>query len=223
MVARLIASPYRVRSVLTTSRGLRALGDELGSVEAPVYLVPQDLMEAICGFDFHRGVLAVGERRPQPDLVSAVAGAELVLGVEGVTDTENLGSLFRNAAAFGVGAVVVDRSSADPLYRRAVRVSMGQVLRLRFCRVPTMAGGASELRTLGFEVLALTPQEGAEGIATVGPGAPRVLLVGSEGHGLSDAALAVADRRVRIPMAPGADSLNVAVAAAVALHHLRGD
>ncbi len=142
--------------------------------------------------------------------------------VEGVTDNENVGGLFRNAAAFGVAGVVLDATSADPLYRRSVRVSMGHVLRLPFTRVPDATAAIGTLRGLGFEVLALTPAAGAEEIRTVAATDRRVLLVGAEGPGLSARALAAADRRVRIAMAAGVDSLNVATAAAVALHHLSG-
>lgn len=220
VIRHLLESPYPLRAVLATIRGLAALEDVRARIEAPVYLVSQALMTSIAGFRFHRGVLASAGRRPQPDLATVVHGAGLVLMVEGVTDNENLGSLFRNAAAFGVGGVVLDATSADPLYRRSVRVSMGHVLRLPFTRVPDAAAAVATLRSLGFEVLAMTPAAGAEDITTLGPGGRRVLLVGAEGPGLSVGALAGADRRVRIAMAAGVDSLNVATAAAVALHHL---
>ena len=222
VVRHLLQSPYPVRALLATAHGLRALDDVLPQVKAPVYLVGQDLMTSIAGFRFHRGVLATAGRRPPPDLAPVVAGAGQVLMAEGVTDNENLGSLFRNAAAFGVAGVVLDATSADPLYRRSVRVSMGHVLRLPFTRVPDAPAAIAELRRLGFEILALTPGAGAEDIRTVGPGGRRVLLVGAEGPGLSERALAAADLRVRIAMAAGVDSLNVATAAAVALHHLGG-
>jgi tRNA G18 (ribose-2'-O)-methylase SpoU len=221
VVRHLLQSPYPVRALLVTTQGLRALDDVLPQVRAPVYLVAQDLMTSIAGFRFHRGVLATAGRRPSADLATVVAGAGLVLMVEGVTDNENLGALFRNAAAFGVAGVVLDATSADPLYRRSVRVSMGHVLRLPFTRVPDATAAIAALRTLGFEILALTPAPGAEDITDVGPGGRRVLLVGAEGPGLSSRALAAADRRVRIAMAADVDSLNVATAAAIALHHLR--
>ncbi|MDP1803822.1 MAG: TrmH family RNA methyltransferase, partial [Acidimicrobiales bacterium] len=136
VVRHLLESPYPVRAVLATAQGLAALDDVLARLEAPVYLVSQALMTSIAGFRFHRGVLASAGRLPPPDLATGVDGAGLVLVVEGVTDNENLGTLFRNAAAFGVAGVVLDATSADPLYRRSVRVSMGHVLRLPFTRVP---------------------------------------------------------------------------------------
>lgn len=220
VIRQLLQSRFPVRAVLLTAQGLAALQDDLRGLDAPVYLVSQAIMTSIAGFHFHRGALASAERRPSPDLATVVDGADLVLMAEGVSDNENLGALFRNAAAFGVDAVVLDATSADPLYRRSVRVSMGQVLRLPFTRVPSAVDGIDRLRDMGFEVLALTPSTSADDVRTIVPRDRHVLLVGAEGRGLSDAALAAADRRVRITMASGVDSLNVATAAAIVLHHL---
>jgi tRNA G18 (ribose-2'-O)-methylase SpoU len=223
VIRQLLLSPFPVRAMLATDHGLRGLEDVLGQVEAPVYVVSQELMTAIAGFRFHRGALASAVRLPHPELATVVAGAGLILMTEGVSDNENLGALFRNAAAFGVAGVVLDATSADPLYRRSVRVSMGHVLRLPFTRVTDASAAIGDLQARGFEVLALTPAAGADDIRTLRPPTrPRVLLVGAEGPGLSYRALAAADRQVRIAMASGVDSLNVATAAAVALHHLRG-
>ena len=222
VIRQLLRSHYPVRAVLVTDQGWAALEDELPRVEVPVYRVSQELMTTVTGFHFHRGALASAERRPHPDLATAVEGAGLVVMAEGVTDNENLGALFRNAAAFGVAAVVLDATSADPLYRRSVRVSMGQVLRLPFTRVADSVEAVGRLQGLGFEVLALTPAPTAEDVRTVPRRPGQVLLVGAEGPGLSDAALAAADRRLRIAMSGDVDSLNVATAAAVALHHLAG-
>ena len=220
VIRRLVRSPYRVRAVLATPQGLAALHGDLDTVDAPVYSVSQDLMTSIAGFHFHRGALASAERRPQPGLDEVAAGTDLLLMVEGVSDNENLGALFRNAAAFGVVGVVLDSTSADPLYRRCVRVSVGQVLHLPFARVPDAAGAVGALKAVGFEILALTPASDADDIRTVAARPRQALLVGAEGPGLTGPALAAADRRARIAMAPGVDSLNVATAAAVALHHL---
>jgi len=221
VIRHLLRSPYRLRSVMVTSQGLAALEADLTGVEAPVYLVSQDVMTGVAGFHFHRGALASADRRPEPtDLLDVAGPADLVVMAEGVNDHENLGALFRNAAAFGAGAVVVDRTSADPLYRRSVRVSMGQVLRVPFGRVPDAAEAVRRLQGAGYEVLALTPSPEAVDIRELVPRPRQVLLVGSEGPGLSAGALTAADRQVRIAMAPDVDSLNVATAAAVALHHL---
>ncbi|HEV3400996.1 MAG TPA: RNA methyltransferase [Acidimicrobiales bacterium] len=220
VVRHLLRSPYRLRSVLVTDRGLRALGPELASVGAPVHRVSQAVMDAICGFHFHRGVLAAADRRPLPSLSEVAADARSLVLVEGVNDNENLGSIFRNAAALGVDGVVLDPTAADPLYRRTVRVSMGHVLRVPFTRVTDWPAALAWLRAIGFELLALTPAADAQDVRTVEGRHHQALLVGSEGAGLSPTALAAADRRVRVAMAPGVDSLNVATAVAIVLHQL---
>jgi len=221
VIRHLLRSQFRLRSVVVTPKGLAALAGDLGGVDVPVYLLPQAVMTGVAGFHFHRGALASADRPRSPgDLLEVVDGAPLVLMAEGVTDNENLGALFRNAAAFGAGAVVVDRTAADPLYRRSIRVSMGQVLRLPFTRVDNMPAAVRRLQATGYEVLALTPSPDAIDIGDVSPGHPVALLVGAEGPGLCPASLATADRRVRITMASDVDSLNVATAAAVALHRL---
>ena len=162
-----------------------------------------------------------------PSVAEVVVDASRVLVLEGVNDHENVGSLFRNAAAFGVDAVVLDPTTADPLYRRATRVSLGHVLRVPFARVSEGGWPAvlDDLRAAGLTTVALTPSREAEPLSRlVADALPRVaLLVGSEGPGLSSTALAAADRRVRIPMAAGTDSVNVATAAAIALAALHGD
>ena len=220
VIRHLLRSPYRVRSLLLTPRRLGVLAGDLEGVGAPVYVGTQEVVDAVSGFHLHRGALASAHRRPLPDAAGLAAGARRVVVTEGVGDHENLGALFRNAAAFGAGAVVLDPASADPLYRRAIRVSMGHVLRVPFARARRWPGVLADLRGLGFEVIALTPGPDAEDLATVAPRARQALVVGAEGGGLSAAAVAAADRRVRIPMAPGVDSLNVATAAAVALYRL---
>lgn len=222
VVRQLLASDYPLRSILVTERGLRALAPEIDALRGPVLVADQSVLDAVCGFHFHRGALASADRRALPDLESLAAEADLLLLLEGVNDHENLGALFRNAAAFGVGAVALDATCADPLYRRAVRVSMGHVLRMPYARVADWRSTLPVLRELGFETVALTPATDAEDVGEVAPRPRRALLVGSEGWGLTAATLAAADRRVRIPIAPGVDSLNVATAAAVALHRLAG-
>lgn len=220
VIRQLLRSPYAVRSVVVTASALAKLEGDLVGVDAPVYVVSQDVMGALTGFHFHRGALASAGRGRPATLDEAVAGADLVVVTEGVNDNENLGGLFRNAGAFGAGAVVLDHTSADPLYRRSVRVSMGQVLRVPFARVDVAADAVRALQDRAFEVLALTPAANADDVATVATRPRQALLVGAEGPGLTAASLAAADRRVRIPMAAGVDSLNVATAAAVALHRL---
>jgi len=220
VVRRLLASDYRVRALLVTDRGLRSLDGALDLVDVPVYLATQAAVDAIGGFNFHRGALASADRRPLPDLATLAHDADLAVMIEGVNDHENLGALFRNAAAFGAGAVVLDPTTADPLYRRSTRVSMGNVLTLPYGRAQEWPGAIARLQGLGFQVLALTPSVEADDIRSVAVRARQAVLVGAEGPGLSAAALAAADRRIRVTMAPGVDSLNVATAAAVVLHHL---
>ncbi len=218
VVQRLLGSPYPVRAVLGVPARLAALAGELAAVDAPVYQASADVMTRTVGFHLNRGVLAAADRAPERTPAELLAGARRVLALEGVNDHENLGALFRNAAALGVDAVLLGPRCADPLYRRSVRVSMGHVLRVPFARGPLSA-----LPAAGLPVLALTPQPPSVPLSTVDRDRPRVaLLVGAEGPGLTAAALALADTRVRIPMAPGVDSLNVATAAAIALHHLTG-
>jgi len=220
VVRRLVRSDYRLRALLVTERGLRSLEGALDPVDAPAYLATQDVVDAIGGFNFHRGALASADRRPLPDLATVAAATDLAVLIEGVNDHENLGALFRNAAAFGAGAVVLDPTTADPLYRRSTRVSMGHVLSLAYTRARDWPGAIARLQGLGFEVLALTPSTEAADVRTVAVTPRQALLVGAEGPGLTPAALRAADRQIRIAMAPGVDSLNVATAAAVALHHL---
>jgi tRNA G18 (ribose-2'-O)-methylase SpoU len=220
VINHLLRSTYRVRSLLVTERGLRALDGDVGALDVPVYVADQVVLDRICGFNFHRGALASAGRQPLPAIDDLVATATLVLVIEGVNDHENMGALFRNAAAFGVDAVLLDPTSCDPLYRRSIRVSVGQVLRTRFTRAPEWPGAIGAVQRGGFDVLALTPDGGAVDVRTIERAPRQAVLVGAEGTGLSPHALAAADRRARMVMAPGVDSLNVATAAAVALHEL---
>jgi tRNA G18 (ribose-2'-O)-methylase SpoU len=220
----LLASGHTVRSVLVESRRLDELAPLLEDVDAPIYAASVDVIKAMAGFAFHRGVLALAERRPPLAVDDITRGARRLLVTEGVNDFENLGSLYRNAAAFGVDGVVLDPTTAEPLYRRVVRVSMGHVLTVPTARTARddWPSALATLVTEGFTVLALTPGADAEAIDDVvrAPPVRWALLVGAEGPGLTAGALRAASRCVRIPLAPGVDSLNVATAAAIALHRL---
>lgn len=215
---------WGVESVLVLDTKLDRLEGLFGSSGAAVYVAGRDVLAAVAGFPVHRGVLAIARRPAPAEARSLAAGTALALVVEGVNDHENLGSLFRNAAAFGVGAVLMDPSTCDPLYRRSVRVSVGNVLRVPFARLDPWPGALGDLSGEGFTIAALTPQgdvalDEAAGLLAGAPGRVAV-LVGSEGEGISEAALERATIRVRIPMAAGVDSLNVSTAAAVALSRL---
>jgi tRNA G18 (ribose-2'-O)-methylase SpoU len=220
-IERLLAlRTWPVRSVLVTPKMAARLPTH--ALAAPVYVASPEVLQQVVGFDLHRGAVASVTRPPPQDPAEVVAGARLVAVLEGVNDHENLGALFRNAAAFGVDAVLLDPTTADPLYRRSVRVSMGHVLAVPFARLPPLPGGLDVLSHAGLTTVALTPGPGSEPLRLLDPATlgPVAVLLGAEGPGLSPAVLDTADRRVHIPMQPGVDSLNVATAAAIAWHHL---
>jgi tRNA G18 (ribose-2'-O)-methylase SpoU len=222
VIQRLLQSDLRVRSVLVSPRGLRLLADDLAAADVPTYLASPEVLRAIVGFDLHRGAVAVAERPAPLAVGEALAGTRLAAVLEGVNDHENLGAVARSAVALGVEALVLSPDCADPLYRRSVRVSMGHVLRLPTARLAPWPEGLGALRDAGWAVVALTPDPAApllEELA-LADGQRVAVLLGAEGPGLTPAALAAADHRVRIAMAPGVDSLNVAHAAAIAFHHL---
>jgi tRNA G18 (ribose-2'-O)-methylase SpoU len=184
-------------------------------------VAPQAALDALVGFSIHRGVIALGERgEPRdPRALVAAAGPGVVVGLVGVNNHDNVGGVFRNAAAFGARAVLLDQASCDPLYRKAVRVSVGGALVTPFARTSDGAELVELLEREGYDVIALSPR-GAEPLATLsGLGPRRALLLGAEGPGLP-APLLDRLRGVRIPMAAGFDSLNVAVASGIALHAL---
>ncbi|KAB1077048.1 RNA methyltransferase [Methylobacterium soli] len=217
------ASRFATESILLAPERLDSLADAISAVRAPppVYLAAKAVMSAVAGFPIHRGVLAVGIRGSAPDPVALVAPAPapaLVLGLAGLTNHDNVGGLLRNAAAFGADAVLLDAETCDPLYRKAIRVSAGAALITPFARLPRGADWLGLADALGLVPLALSPG-GSETLADL-PALPRVLLLlGTEGPGLPGGLMARA-RTVRIPMAAGFDSLNVATAGAIALHHL---
>jgi tRNA G18 (ribose-2'-O)-methylase SpoU len=221
VVQRMLASRFTPLALLGTDRRLAELGDDLADGPAPYYRVSADVMAQAVGFHLNRGVLAAARRVPEPGIAQLVDGARTIAVLEGVNDHENLGSIFRNAAGLGVDAVVFGSGCADPLYRRAVRVSMGHALLVPYARTADWPADLVVLKDSGFRLLALTPHHEAlplpDAMAAVRD--QRVaLLVGAEGPGLTAAALRVSDMRVRIPMSRGTDSLNVATAAALAFY-----
>lgn len=216
------ADRFTVRSVLVTEAARAGLADAFETRPAvPVYVIAQDAMSAVVGFHIHRGCLALAER-PVPELLdeARLDGLSRVLVIEGVSNPDNIGGLFRNAAAFGVDLVVLGPRCGDPLYRKAIRTSMGASLLVRCAEAASWPDAIVTLKHAGFQVLALTPAAEATPLVRITPAARVALMLGSEGEGLSDAALAASDIRARIPMSTRIDSLNVATAAAVALHHL---
>jgi tRNA G18 (ribose-2'-O)-methylase SpoU len=222
VVRRLLTSRrFRTRSLLLTPPARLGLADVLASVPSlPVFVVSQQAMTSVTGFNIHRGCLAAGER-PAPYRWQDVAGGAVRLVVaEGVANADNVGGIFRNAVALGAGAVLLGPGCADPLYRKAIRTSMGATLQAPFASMEDWPADLSRLKSLGFELLALTPSADARPLRHMDAPARVALLVGHEGEGLSDAALAAADVRARIPMAEGVDSLNVATAVAIALYEI---
>jgi len=228
----LTVSRFRTRSVFVTPAGLEGIRDALlrAPRPAPVYLASQRLMNDVVGYDMHRGCLAEGERGPEAELESLwdMSGQppRLCVVLEDVTNPENVGGVFRNALAFGAGAVLLTPRSVDPLYRRSIRVSMGAALRVPFARAARWPEELPRLRAAGVAVVALEARRGgALPLAELElPAGTRgvALLVGCEGSGLSQAARQQASICVTIPMAPGIDSLNTATATGIALHHLAG-
>lgn len=216
VIRRATRAGYRLRSLLLDPKLARLA--ELADGNVPVYVGAPAVLEAVTGFHVHRGALASVARRALPDPAALVEAASRLVVLEGINNATNLGAVVRCAAALGMDGLLLDPTSADPLFRRSVRVSMGEVFALPWTRLANWPGGLDLLRATGFTVLALTPDETAEPLDEVDVGGlDRVaVLLGAEGPGLSAAAQGGADRRVRIPMSGGVDSLNVAAAAAVA-------
>ena len=213
-------------SVLVTPTALGALSDLLtDSRPWPVYVCSQPIVRAVTGFAFHRGCLALARRAEATASCGQVAGGSRVIALEGVGNPDNIGGLFRVAAAMAADGVILDRTCADPLYRKAIRTSMGSTLRVPFLRVHDWMAGLKELRARGLRLVALSPDPSAASIHLFKPvaGERLVLMLGAEGSGLTPSTMALADARVRIPMHPRADSLNVVVAAGIALFALRTD
>jgi tRNA G18 (ribose-2'-O)-methylase SpoU len=225
VVQRLLGSPYPVRAVIGVQHRIHALEADLAGHDVPAYVVSKWALSDVVGFRVTRGVLASARRPPAPSMDDVLARARRVAVLEGLNDFENLGALFRNAAAFGVEAVLLDARCADPLYRRSVRVSMGHVLRVPFAVLPPGphdGGAPTALRRLserGFTTIALTPGGDAD-LRALRPDGSWAVVLGAEGPGLTQAAMHASSVRARIPMASGVDSLNVATAAAVAFSHL---
>ncbi|MET0273941.1 MAG: RNA methyltransferase [Phenylobacterium sp.] len=216
------AGRHPLRSVLVAEHRVESLAEVLGALppDMPVYAASQPVMDAIVGFPIHRGVLAHGERAdvPAEALLAALPASALVVGLSAIANHDNMGGIFRNAAAFGADAVVLDADCCDPLYRKAIRVSVGAALTIPFARLAPAQNLAAALAGAGFEVLALSPRGEVE-LDEVRPAARTAILFGAEGPGLSPATLARA-RTVRIEMAAGFDSLNVATTSGIVLHRL---
>jgi tRNA G18 (ribose-2'-O)-methylase SpoU len=225
VIRRAIGAGYRVRSMLVAQDRLAAAADLVRDCPAPAYVVPVPVAERLTGFHVHRGALASMYRRPLPAVADVVAGADRIVVLEDIVEHGNVGGIFRCAAALGVECVILSPRCADPLYRRAVKVSMGAVFAIPYARLADWHGGLAELRAAGFRLLALTPDQSAVPLGRARHGLRAALLLGTEGDGLSSRWLDEADEAVCIPMAAGAmaagvDSLNVVAAAAIACQWL---
>jgi tRNA G18 (ribose-2'-O)-methylase SpoU len=217
------ASRFRARAILATPAARLALAPRLAAPGAPlVFTAEEALLQEVVGHALHRGAVAVAERgaplAPADVIASARAAGRPLLVCEKVSDPDNVGALFRNAVAFAAGGVLL-AGGGDPLYRKAVRTSMGACLELPFAACERWPDALGDVRAAGYRVVALAPRA-ERAIDDVPPAPLTALLVGSEGGGLSTAALAAGDLAVRIPIAARVDSLNVASAAAIALHRL---
>jgi tRNA G18 (ribose-2'-O)-methylase SpoU len=221
VLRRALRAGYAPRSFLVDVKRVEQLA-EVATEPAPMYTASQEVLEQATGFHVHRGVLASFHRQPLLDAGDVLAGAQRVAILEDINNHTNLGAIFRGAAALGLDAVLLSPSCADPLYRRSVRVSMGEVFAVPYARLAPWPDALQQVRVAGFGVLALTPAPDAVPIQRLDAAARArpALLLGAEGPGLSRRALAASDLRVTIPMHRGVDSLNVAAAAAVAFWEL---
>lgn len=216
-------SRFEIESLLLGEGRVEGLNDALHSLpsEVPVYIANRQVMDAIVGFPIHRGILAIAKRPVMPPVEALLAGLPekaLVVVMVGLANHDNVGGIFRNAAAFGADAVLLDQETCDPLYRKAIRVSVGGALVVPFTRAPSADVLVQALEGASFEVIALSPS-GKEVLSEVQPARRTALLLGAEGPGLPPDLMA-RTRTVSIPMSGGFDSLNVATTSGIALHHL---
>ncbi len=229
VIERALEAAHRPRSFLMEDKWLDALMPLLESVGAgesgdvPVYVASREILHGITGFNVHRGALAAMHRPPLPSVADLLAARDprVVVILEDIVDHTNVGAIFRSCAALGADAVLVTPRCADPLYRRSVRVSMGTVFQVPWTRIASWPDGVADLRDRGFTVAALALSDQAVPLDEFSPRGPVALVLGTEGDGITEPALDAADVHVRIPMAGGVDSLNVAAASAVALWALR--
>lgn len=218
VISRALAAGHRPRSVLVSERWLESV-KPLVSVAVPIFVAPTAVLEAVTGYDVHRGALAAMHRPALASVADVVKDARVVVVLEGIVDHTNVGAIFRSVAGLGADAVIVAPTCADPLYRRSVKVSMGTVFQVPWTRADKWPGVLEDVKAAGFTVAALALADDAVDLRSfTAAGHERVALVlGTEGDGLSREAIAAADHIVTIPMAGAVDSLNVAAASAVAV------
>lgn len=221
VIRRALAAGHRPRSFLLTQRWLDDLTDVVENLEAEVFVATEDLIETITGFHVHRGALGAFERPLPLSLEQLLNTASKIFVIEDVTDHANVGAIFRNGAGLGFDAIVLAPRAADPFYRRAIKVSMGAVFALPFARVEDWQGLPELLKAKGFTSIALCLDNDAVDFENISPTGKIAVLLGSEGHGLSNHWLGGADIKAKIEMQNEIDSLNVAATSAIAAWHLR--
>ncbi len=227
-VVRRLLSARRVqfRSLLLNDAALHGLSDVLEetNTSVEVYVAPLDVIAGATGFNMHRGCLALAERPADVPLDAVLATSALIVVLERVVDPDNVGSVFRNAEAFGADAVLLSPGCCDPLYRKALKTSSGAALMVPFASAEPWPDALERLRAAGFTIAAMTPGEGATDlgvfVATERVRGRVAVLFGTEGHGLTAGSIARAEVRLRIPISRGVDSLNIATAAGIALHRI---
>lgn len=224
VVVRVLLGPrsrHRPVSLLIAEKRVASLASLVATAEIPVYAASQAAMDRVVGFPIHRGILALGRRAPVEqagDVLAGLGSRALVVVLSGIANHDNMGGVCRNAAAFGADAVILDGDCCDPFYRKAIRVSVGAALTLRFARVAAIGEALDGLAANGFATLALSPA-GAEALSDIARPNRIAVVFGAEGPGLPPTVLA-RTRTVRIAMAQGVDSLNVATASGIVLHRL---
>ena len=225
VIEKLVASAaHRADSLLIAAHRIDSLADVLGRLDraTPVYAASQQVIDAVAGFRLHRGLLAVGRRVDPPDaerLLASLPARATIVVLAGIANHDNMGGIFRNAAAFGTGAILLDATCCDPLYRKAIRVSVGAALLIPYARAPHGTELLALVRRHGFDPIALSPR-GELPLSRLTPRERNAVMLGAEGPGLAEGVMACATT-VRIDMADGFDSLNVATASGIVLHHLR--
>jgi tRNA G18 (ribose-2'-O)-methylase SpoU len=221
---RALRAGHLPRSVLSLGGSVDDAVAAVGDHNIPIFVGPGELLAGLTGYVLHRGLIASMHRPPLPDLRALLAGARRVVVLENVADPTNVGAIFRSVAAIGADAVLVTPRCSDPFYRRAIRVSMGTVLQVPWTRTGDWESTRAALAGAGFHIAALALTDDAVDLREFAATAPErvALVLGAEGEGLTPEAVAAADTVVRIPMAHGIDSLNVAATAAVAMYALAG-
>ncbi len=222
-VLRLLASPCRTASLFVSEKRLGRIAPFVPA-GTPLYVAAEELLARAPGFTFNRGVIACGIRQPLPapeQLVAQLRPPALVVVCAGIGDAENLGQIVRTSAALGAGALLIGEGTIDPFYRRVIRVSMGALFTLPIAEGGDLRAALPLLRDAGFRLYATHLSPDSTPLEESRPAPLSAILLGNEGSGLPPQLTALCDERITIPMARGADSLNVAAAAAIVLHHFR--